>query len=172
MTITFSLPGTEVNSTRRDNEGPHRVTSGTPVWVGRSSSLGSKTLTVQGKKRQTHHIIRQLVTRQIFHIFVFGVDDLCEFLSVHHLLVDVHLDLLYPARIASHIVAYDLRNHRTPELNKKHALSKPAWRPSSALSSCLMTDGAGKRSGVVQGQSPPPHLMTTTTIRSANVHDF
>ncbi len=67
----------------------------------------------------SHHVGRQLVSRQVFSILVFGVDDLGEFASINHLLKDPHLHSVFKRAVFGCIGAHYLGNGRTPEEMKE-----------------------------------------------------
>lgn len=62
----------------------------------------------------THHVGGQLVARQIFHVFVVCVDDLCEFAAAHRLLEHPHVDRGVEAVVLGGVGAHDLGDGRAP----------------------------------------------------------
>lgn len=62
----------------------------------------------------TYHIGGQLVTGQIFHIFVVRVDDFCEFAAVHRLLEHPHVHRGDKRVVLGGVGAHDLGNGRAP----------------------------------------------------------
>ncbi len=62
-----------------------------------------------------HHIGGQLVTGQIFHIFMVFVDDFCEFTAVHRLFEHPHVHCGLKLVILGCVGAHNLGNGRAPE---------------------------------------------------------
>ena len=55
------------------------------------------------------------MTRQIFDVLVLGVDDFSELLTVHNLLVNVHLDFVVEIVEFLYVSADDLGDRRAPD---------------------------------------------------------
>lgn len=69
---------------------------------------------------RTYDVFRQLEAFQVFHVLVFSVNNFCEFLSFHKLLINVHLYFwLEQIRMIFHIGADNTRNHRAPARKAK-----------------------------------------------------
>lgn len=68
-----------------------------------------------GDALQSHHIGRQLVSRQVFDVLVFGVDDFSKFASIDHLLKHPHVHCAVKRVVFCCIGAHYLGNCRTPE---------------------------------------------------------
>jgi len=65
--------------------------------------------------RQTYHIFGKFTARQVFDIFMLGVNDFCQFPPFNHLLIHIHWNFtnkLFGSR--QHIVADNLCNNRAP----------------------------------------------------------
>ncbi len=67
----------------------------------------------------SHHVGRQLVSRQVFSILVFGVDEFSEFASVDHLFKHPHVHSVFKRAVFCCIGAHYLGNGRTPEEMKE-----------------------------------------------------
>lgn len=61
-----------------------------------------------------YHIGGQLVTGQIFHIFMVCVDDFCEFAVVHHLFEHPHVHCGVKLVVLGCVGTHNLGNGRAP----------------------------------------------------------
>lgn len=59
-------------------------------------------------------VLWQLVSRKVLDVLMLAVDDLTQLFAIHHLLVDVHANLVRKVRVFSRIRANDFGDSRAP----------------------------------------------------------
>src|SRR6218665_549674 len=69
-----------------------------------------------------YHIGRYFATRQVFHVFMFGVDYFCQLSSIHYFLIDIHIHCFSKGRLALDIEPNNFGYDRSPE-QKRHQLT-------------------------------------------------
>lgn len=105
-TVSFSLSGDKVN---------HYIDKSRL----RTTTLRMSSLPDWSSGVNTHHVPGQLVTRQVFDVFIFRVDDLGQLPSIDHLFVNPHVDHGVEAVRRFHIVPDDFGNWWAPVRSDK-----------------------------------------------------
>lgn len=95
--------------------------SGTANWWGErkcgetsTENFSVRRLLVTERCFHAHHIGGQLVTGQVFHVFVVCVDDFCEFTAVHRLFEHPHVHCGVKLVILGCVGTHNLGNGRAP----------------------------------------------------------
>lgn len=75
------------------------------------------------KNLNTHHVLGQFVSWQVFDVLMFGVYDLCQLTPLNHLFINPHVDHRVKAVGRFDVVPDDFGDGRTPEGEKRRNIS-------------------------------------------------